>query len=123
MKLPNGEQAEISTQKLIGYCLNLEHPSGKHKARVFASILGITLENAHVLRELIQTAAITGEVVQQSTTPFGQQFKVDWIVPDTDGIRLRTIWEVTIKNPYPHILHLSLSPAGGSNPCLIAKVV
>ena len=71
MKLPNGEQAEISVQKLIGYCLNSEHPSGKYKARVFTSILGITLENADVLRELIQTAAVAGEVVQQSTTQFG----------------------------------------------------
>ncbi|GAX38109.1 DUF6883 domain-containing protein [Nodularia sp. NIES-3585] len=104
MKLPNGDQAEISTQKLIGYCLNPEHPSGKHKARVFASILGITLENADVLRELVQTAAVAGEVVQQNTTQFGQQFKVDWIVPDTDGIRLRTIWEVTAKNPYPRLI-------------------
>ncbi len=68
MKLPNGEQAEISTQKLIGYCLNPEHPSGKHKATVFASILGITPENPDVLRELIQTAVVAGEVVQQSTT-------------------------------------------------------
>jgi hypothetical protein len=41
MKLPNGDQAEISMQKLIGYCLNPEHPSGKHKARVFESALGI----------------------------------------------------------------------------------
>ncbi|WP_375470488.1 DUF6883 domain-containing protein [uncultured Nostoc sp.] len=68
MKLANGEQAEISIQKLIGYCLNPEHPSGKHKARVLASILGITLENADVLQELIQTTAVAGEVVQQSTT-------------------------------------------------------
>ncbi|MEH2311507.1 DUF6883 domain-containing protein [Nostoc sp.] len=104
MKLPNGEQAEISVQKLIGYCLNPEHPSGKHKARVFASILEITVENADVLRELIQTAAVAGEVVQQSTTQFGQQFKVDWIVPHTDGIRLRTIWETTTNNPYPRLV-------------------
>ncbi|MBE9051412.1 hypothetical protein IQ243_13480 [Nostocales cyanobacterium LEGE 11386] len=104
MKLPNGEQAEISTQKLIGYCLNPEHSSGKHKARVFASILGITLENTDVLLELVRTAAVAGEVVQQSTTQFGQQFKVDWIVPDTDGIRLRTIWEITAKNPYPRLI-------------------
>lgn len=104
MKLPNGEKAEISTQKLIGYCLNPEHPSGKHKARVFASILGITLEHADVLRELIQTAAVAGEVVQQSTTQFGQQFKVDWIVPDTDAIRLRTVWETTANNPYPRLI-------------------
>ncbi|MDV3002626.1 MAG: hypothetical protein N5P05_004281 (plasmid) [Chroococcopsis gigantea SAG 12.99] len=25
MKLPNGDQAEIPIQKLIGYCLNPEH--------------------------------------------------------------------------------------------------
>ncbi|WP_366931635.1 DUF6883 domain-containing protein [Nostoc sp. NOS(2021)] len=37
-EITNGEQAEISTQKLIGYCLNPEHPSGKHQARVFASL-------------------------------------------------------------------------------------
>ncbi|MEL7038072.1 MAG: DUF6883 domain-containing protein, partial [Cyanobacteria bacterium J06592_8] len=76
MKLPNGDQAEIPLQKLIGYCLNSEHPSGKHKARVFASVLGITRENAEQLQELIKIAAVEGEVVQQNTTPFGQQFKV-----------------------------------------------
>jgi hypothetical protein len=74
------------------------------KPRVFASILGITRENPDVLREFIQTAAVAGEVVQQSTTQFGQQFKVDWIVPDTDGIRLRTIWETTAHNPYPRLI-------------------
>jgi hypothetical protein len=104
MKLPNGEQAEISMQKLIGYCLNPEHPSGRHKARVFASVLGITNENAEILRSLVQTAAIEGEVVQQDTTAFGQQFKVDWIVPNTDGIRLRTIWEVTSQNSNPRLI-------------------
>jgi hypothetical protein len=104
MKLPNGEQAEISMQKLIGYCLNPEHPSGKHKARVFASVLGITAENADILQLLLQTAAIDGEVIQQNATAFGQQFKVDWIVPNTDGIKLRTIWEITSKNPNPRLI-------------------
>nr|WP_196527555.1 DUF6883 domain-containing protein [Nostoc commune] len=56
------------------------------------------------MRELIQTAAVAGEVVQQSTTQFGQQFKVDWIVPDTDGIKLGTIWETTVNNPYPRLI-------------------
>jgi hypothetical protein len=41
MKLPNGEQAEIAMEKLINYCLNPEHSSGKNKARVFKSRLGI----------------------------------------------------------------------------------
>lgn len=104
MKLPNGDQAKISMQKLIGYCLNLEHPSGKHKARVFESALGVTAENADILRELIQAAAVEGEIVQQDSTAFGQVFKVDWIVPDTNGIELRTIWEITTKNPNPRLI-------------------
>ncbi|MEH1851926.1 MAG: DUF6883 domain-containing protein [Nostoc sp.] len=52
----------------------------------------------------IWDAPVAGEVVQQSTTQFGQQFKVDWIVPDTDGIRLRTIWENTANKPYPRLI-------------------
>lgn len=53
MKLPNGNRAVIPMEKLPGYCLNSEHSSGKHKARVFASVLGITAKNAENLRELI----------------------------------------------------------------------
>jgi len=75
MKLPNGDRAEISMQKLIGYCLNLEHSSGKHKARVFQSRLGMTVENAEVLHSLIQQAAIEGEVVQQAITEFANSLK------------------------------------------------
>ncbi|TAF95844.1 MAG: hypothetical protein EAZ45_24800, partial [Oscillatoriales cyanobacterium] len=74
MKLPNGDRAEVSLQKLVGYCLNPDRSRGKHKARVFASVLGITANNAEVLQELIQKAAIEGEVVQENTTDFGQQF-------------------------------------------------
>lgn len=54
MKLPNGEQAEIAMEKLINYCLNPEHSSGKNKARVFKSRLGITQENAELLLSMIQ---------------------------------------------------------------------
>ena len=60
--------------------------------------MGITANNAEVLRELIQQAAIEGEVIEQASTDFGQQFKVDWTLPDTAGRELRTIWEITATN-------------------------
>lgn len=104
MKLPNGDQAEISMQKLINYCLNPEHSRAKDKARVFKSCLGITQENAEVLRLLIQKAAIEGEVVQQVTTKFGQQFKVDWTIQDREGIQLRTIWEIRAIECNPRLI-------------------
>jgi hypothetical protein len=104
MKLPNGEQAEIAMEKLINYCLNPEHSSGKNKARVFKSRLGITQENAELLLSMIQLAAIEGEVVQQAQTEFGQQFKVDWTIPDREGMELRTIWEITSTNSNPRLI-------------------
>jgi hypothetical protein len=32
MKLPNAGDVEIDVRKITDYCLNPEHPSGKHKA-------------------------------------------------------------------------------------------
>ena len=41
MKLPNCEKAFVDDLKLIAYCLDPEHKVGKHKARVFQSVLNI----------------------------------------------------------------------------------
>jgi hypothetical protein len=56
MKLPNGDQADLGT-KLEDYVLNPRHREGRHKARVFESILGITIANREILREAILAAA------------------------------------------------------------------
>lgn len=65
MKLPKGASAIIPMAKLVGYCLNPNHSSGKHKARVFASVLGIKADNAKDLRQLIAQAALEGDIVQR----------------------------------------------------------
>ncbi|MEH1788358.1 MAG: DUF6883 domain-containing protein [Nostoc sp.] len=45
MKLPNPECAIVEIDKIAGYCLNPEHPEGKHKARVFKSALAACRSN------------------------------------------------------------------------------
>ncbi len=92
MKLPNGDRAVIPIEKLLGYCLNPNHPKGKHKARVFKSALGITADKVELLVQLVQLAAVQGEVVQSRTTDFGQEFKLNWVIPSHDELQLRTIW-------------------------------
>jgi len=58
VKLPNGQWAIIDVRnKLIGYCLDKTHPVGKHKARRFESVLGITAENAQILADALRMAA------------------------------------------------------------------
>jgi hypothetical protein len=60
MKLPNGDQAIVDIRKLLDYCLNPQHPRGRNKARVFASI-GITGADAEELRDAILSAARCAE--------------------------------------------------------------
>ncbi len=60
MKMPGGDAAIVDRRKLTGYCLNLEHPRGKHKARVFAT-LGFTAENADELQAALLRAAANND--------------------------------------------------------------
>jgi hypothetical protein len=46
MKLPRADQAIIDIAKLHDYSLNLLHPEGKHKARVFAASMGFSAADA-----------------------------------------------------------------------------
>jgi hypothetical protein len=60
MKLPNGDRADLGT-KVEDYVLNPQHREGRHKARVFGSVLGITLANRDLLRQAILSAARNSE--------------------------------------------------------------
>jgi hypothetical protein len=60
MKLPNGERADLGT-KIEDYVLNPSHWEGRHKARVFESVLGITRSNQRLLGEAILAAAVNSD--------------------------------------------------------------
>ena len=77
MKLPGGDRAIIPPGKLELYCLNPVHGRGGDKARVFAAALGVTLENAGVLRAALQWAAAEGEALLVASDAFGDQYRVD----------------------------------------------
>jgi hypothetical protein len=51
MIIPNATQSIVDIRKLQGYCLNLSHDDGKHKARLFLSILGMTIDDVEALRQ------------------------------------------------------------------------
>ena len=51
--------------------LNADHPRGKDKAHVFATVLGLTRNDAKRLATLVQQAARQGEVTKEERSPFG----------------------------------------------------
>ena len=94
MKMPGGEAAIVDRRKLTGYCLNPEHPRGKHKARVFAT-LGFTAENAGELRAALLRAAASNAAQVAASDEFGDRYVLEFEIegPQGKGI-VRSTWIV-----------------------------
>ena len=73
MKLPNAKNAVVDITKLRDYCLNPHHPEGKHKARIFSEKLGITRNDAELLRRAILEGVLLADAVEQAPTLYGQR--------------------------------------------------
>ncbi len=77
MKLPGGEYAIVDVAKLRDYCLNPLHPRGRHKARVFASVLGLTQADAPFLRDRLLLAAREVEAAPGEVGEYGERYLLD----------------------------------------------
>lgn len=77
-RLPYAERAEVSIDKLRDYCLNPSHEKGKHKARHFASRLGITAADRLALRGWLLQAARTEDAKPLFSDQYGQRYVIDF---------------------------------------------
>lgn len=105
MKLPNGDRAVVDIAKLRDYCLNPEHPRGRHKARVFASALGIGKDQADELREALLQAAADGDAVATDKDEYGQRFVLDFTMRASDGRSaiVRSSWIILTDDDLPRL--------------------
>lgn len=105
MYLPNGERAVVAIEKLRDYCLNEQHPRGKHKARVFARVLGFTSEDASKLLEMLLSAAATQEVQMGESDEFGQRYILDFaVIGRTELVTVRSIWMIRPDEDVPSLV-------------------
>ena len=89
MKLPNGDRAEIPDAKLLECCLDPQHTSGRHKARVFKSVLGIDRSNADLLKDILRTAAPESDVTSRRESRTGIMYVIETPLTGTQR-RLRS---------------------------------
>ena len=78
MRLPNGDLAIIDIAKVRDYCLSPSHPRGKHKARVFHTVLHLTIDDAEAFRSALQEAARGGEAAVGSSDSYGTRYIIDF---------------------------------------------
>ena len=85
MKIPNAEDAVVEMQKLVDYCLDPDHPRGKHKARVFLSSCGLAAEHADELRVALLNAAQNLDAELGEQDDYRQRYVIDLEVKGSAG--------------------------------------
>ncbi|RRR72673.1 MAG: hypothetical protein EI684_09885 [Candidatus Viridilinea halotolerans] len=104
MRLPNGDLAVVDMVKLQNYCLNEEHPRGRHKARVFAAALGLTAAHAEVLRQALLQAAMYGDAIPADHDSFGQRYVIDFAMQGPNGaVFVRSAWIIRTDEHFPRL--------------------
>ena len=104
MKLPNAEKAFVDIEKLRGYCLNPVHVKGKHKARMFSSILGLTLKDAEELRKRLLESAKSCDAVTGVEDQYGKRYIIDFIMTTAKGqAKVRSTWIVLRHDDFPRL--------------------
>jgi len=105
VKIPAGDAAVVDRHKLVDYCLNEEHPRGKHKARVFAAALGFTSAHADELRARLLVAAATEDAHRGAADRYGHRYVLDSDITGPNGatVVVRSSWIIRRGETAPHL--------------------
>ena len=99
------DKIHIDIRKLRDYCLNPHHPVGKHKARVFSSQLGISRNDAQLLKTRIMERMKDVEIEWANEDKFGKRFSADLTINMKDRSALvRTLWIMKSGNEVPELV-------------------
>jgi hypothetical protein len=105
MKLPNGGLAFIDLRKVTDYCLSPDHEDGRHKAYLFQSILGLTLDDADTLIAALRQAATSGDAVLAKRDKYGQRYIIDFEFTGPGGrATIRSAWIIRRNESVPRLV-------------------
>lgn len=104
MLLPNGTQAFVSIDKLRDYCLNPNHPIGKHKAAIFKKYLDYGQMHAEILKNQILQAIEKEECIPRESDEFGLRFEVKVKISNLDRAAIVvTAWIIRWDENFPRL--------------------
>lgn len=105
MKLPNPEMTLIDEGKLTAYSLNFNHDEGKHKARVFKSALGITLDNLEELKMVLLEAVKNYEAIPTKSNPYGKKYIIDFpMTRNNQTAIIHSVWIIRNEENFPRLV-------------------
>jgi hypothetical protein len=102
--IPHAENAVVDLRKLRNYCLNPEHETGKHKAILFKTILGITADDAEELREILLEIVKTYDAQAGRKDRYGQRYRIDFQLEwHGKSALVRSGWIVEFDSAIPRL--------------------
>jgi len=105
MKLHNGEQVVIDRRKIVDYCLSVDHEDGRHKARLFASIVDMTIDDVDRLVDALRHAARAGDAVIGKLDQYGQRYSIDFeLTGRTRPATIRSAWIIGPNENVPRLV-------------------
>lgn len=114
--LPRAHAAHGIEEKLRAYSLNTEHEVGSHKARVFRSALGITLEDVdHLVEQLLRGVLAAPITAVRDNAPHGLLCEVLVSVRGigdaaADFAITTTVWEYRSSEDAPRLVSAYIDP-------------
>lgn len=99
LALPNVDDAVIPEEKLRDYALSPNHATGRHKARVFASALGIAREDWTYLRDEIASKLPSASVSAVRESAYGFLYEVPMLVEGLNGATEEVITAWFVQGP------------------------
>ncbi len=104
MKIPNAERATVDIHKLRDYCLNPQHNKGKHKARLFAALLGMSPNDAEELRDALLEAIREQDAQLAEKNAYGQRYTLDFTLNWKDKqATIRSAWIIETNSDIPKL--------------------
>lgn len=110
--LPQVGQAVFTPKKIFGYALNVDHPRGGNKARVFAAALGFTADNGDLLISALREGVPRQPAKLLEQTTHGDLYRVDVPVTGPAGSAIvRTGWLVEPGADGPRLTSAFVKPS------------
>mgnify|MGYP000958544555 CR=1 FL=1 len=104
-RLPNGDRAFVSPQKIAGYALNAEHAHGGHKARVFRAALGMTAADAGKLQAALLAAALERDCLLVRRDEFGSHYTLEFPFGNAGRTAtIRSLWTIRPTEDFPRLV-------------------
>jgi hypothetical protein len=105
VKIPNGERADLGS-KIEDYTLNQWHWEGRHKARVFESLLGITTANKEVLANGLRSAVENSDDAEfQGNNGHGDVYVLRFVLATERGTgTILSVWIIRDGQDFPRLV-------------------